>query len=241
MKVKDSPVAVMVVSPSHRKLAREATKRVKKFLGLDVQQIPCSNKDGFKTKLEIDKHVGRRPVLVMDADLWFVRPWKAEEVMGTAMWLGCHESAVWNPASFCYKDCHENGLDRFRYINTGLFVCDLRRQEHREVFKWARNSFRSVRTKTHDSTDQYHLNRALLRANAPISFLHPKYAFYTLSTVWGQYPFIPREIVGVHAAGVPLKMKYKVLTAESSLFGRSHHPMCRDAVDWHFAKTHEIP
>lgn len=235
------PVGVTIVSPSYRRLAREAIRRFERFTGMEVKVIECADKDGFKMKLELDKHCGRRSVVFFDADLWFLRPWEPLPMLGTATWMACHDSAVWNPGSFCYKDCHENGLDRFHYVNSGLFLCDLRRQEHRDVFKSARASFRSPKTVTADTTDQFHLNRAILKHAVPVAFLPPRFAFYSLAVVWGQYPAIPRELVGIHAAGVALKHKWDTLRAEASVFSRPHDHMCPDAINWFFTQSHELP
>lgn len=236
-----NPIGVTIVSPAYRRLARQAVRRFQLFTGLEVKVIECANKDGFQTKLELDKHCGRRPIVFFDADLWLLRSWDPVPLMGGPCWVACHDSAVWNPGSFCHRDCEKNGLDRLHYINTGLFICDLRRLEHRGIFQSARASVRSKRTKTADASDQFHINRALLTHGVQLSFLHPRHNFYSLSVVWGQYPNYPREIIGIHAAGVALKHKWDTLMAEASIFGRPHNPMCPEAVNWFFTKANDLP
>lgn len=235
------PIAAMVVSPSYRSLAREAMRRVKKFTGLEVQELRCGDKEGFEMKLHLDRVCRNKQVLIIDADLWILRPWNLSQLMGSPSLVCCHDSAVWNPHSFCWKDCHDNGLDKFSYFNSGMMIWDFQRKEHCEVFKMARASWRSSKIKREDKSDQFHLNRAVMNLRIPITFLHERHNCYTLASVWGQTSSIPREIIGLHAAGVPLKMKHDVLRAESSVFGRVHQEMCPEAIRWNYAKQHELP
>ena len=231
----------MVVSPAYRKLARESVRRVKKFTGLEVQELRCGDDGGFEMKLHLDRVCGNKRVLILDSDLWILRPWDLSQLMGSASMVCCHDSAVWNPHSFCWKDCQQNGLDQFSYFNSGMMIWDFTRKEHCEAFKLARASWRSKKVKRDDKSDQFHLNRAVKELGIPLTFLHERHNCYTLASVWGQTPSIPREIIGLHAAGVPLKMKHDVLKAEASVFGRHHQPMFHEAIRWNYAKQYELP
>jgi len=82
------------------------------------------------------------------------------------------------------------------------------------------------------------LNYALL--NVPVTLLPLAFNFYQLSSDWGQVPFIPREIVGIHGAGIPAKDKYRKLIEQMKVYARPTCPMCDDAILNVHAKTYQL-
>lgn len=215
-------LAVTVVTPSYRHLEKEAVKRFKKNSGLPVKVIRVKDKDGFMAKLELDRHCGRERIVFFDVDYWLLRPvdfskWDA------CSWMAVNDSATLNPWAFPHTDCEAFGMDKLRYFNSGMFMANFNLQDHRKVFQLARRLHSQVgsgKIKTpKDKTDQIYLNLAAQRLNISTSLLPAGFNFYLKSVVWGQLPFIPRNIIGLHAAGEPLKSKLSSLKAQAKVFG----------------------
>lgn len=215
----------------------------KRHLNIEVRSVQCSDKEGFQTKLQLDKLAGRRPCLFFDADLWFLRDWDVAALMGAPTVMGVHDSAVFNHNAFCHTDCMENGLEWARYINSGLMIFDFQRQEHRDVFIHARRVNRGVksgRVKTADLTDQFAVNQGILRAGVAQTLLPIRFNTYTKAVQWGQFPFYPREIVGLHAAGYPREEKYDALKRESAVFSATTEIMLPGSMNFEFHRWFEI-
>ena len=119
-------------------------------------------------------------------------------------------------------------MDKLKYFNSGFFICNLALKEHRQVFQVARRLRAKVVRKTMpkpvDWTDQIYFNLAAQQLNINLSLVPTKFNAYILAAAWGQLPFIPRDIVGIHAAGVPLKDKERALKLQSEVFG---YDICR--------------
>jgi hypothetical protein len=235
------PIGVTVITKSYRRVGRRAVSLFKRNTGLDVLVIKGEDSEGFELKLQLDKLCGRRPRVWFDADLFFIRGVDFHNMIPWSGFYGVHDSAVFNPRAFPWLDCKENGLDTSRYLNTGLFTCDLRNPETRKVFQEARKSWKlwkRGKLKTADTTDQYHLNLAMLKV--PVTLLPTVFNFYQLACDWGQLPFIPREIIGLHGAGIPAKDKHWKLCEQMKVYGRPTCPMCDDAILNTHAKTYQL-
>lgn len=228
-------IAVTVVTPSYRHLEKEAVRRIKKFTGLPVKVIRCKDEDGFMKKLELDKECGRQRILFFDVDFWWLKPCDVTKWCANA-WLAVNDSAAMNPWAFPHTDCEAFGMDKLRYFNSGMFAANLALPEHRAIFQLARKLRKQVvsgRLKTpKDKTDQVYLNLAAQQLNINTSLLPSGYNFYMKSVVWGQLPFIPRNIVGLHAAGELLKNKLSALKTQSKVFSFTPRDLHDEVVRW---------
>lgn len=230
---------VTVITPTYERVGREMVRRVKRFTGHDVKVIETTDDKGFEAKLHLDRHAGKRRVIWMDCDLWPIRSWRPEDLVVGSCIQGCHESAVFNRAAFPNTDCHKNGLNWETYCNTGILIWNNSMSEHREMFKVARQSWKNHhqgKDKLVDVTDQGHIVRAYQSLGLPIQFLPEQYNCYLFGIFHGQRPYIPRDIINLHGAGIPAKSKYSRLKVQASVLSQKMWPMHQDAVNWEFAR-----
>ncbi len=237
-----NPIGITVITRSYRKVGRKAVSLFKKNTGLDVMIIEGRDDEGFSLKLQLDRLCGRRPIIFIDADFWLLRnPNWNSWIVPQKGFFGVLDSAVFNPKAFPHTDCDENGLDSTRYVNTGFFSCDLRDPDTRKVFQNARKSWRlwqRGKLKTADVTDQYHLNLALLKV--PVQLLPLMFNFYMFAVDHGQVPYIPRDIIGLHGAGIPAKEKYQGLSDQYKVFCRYVRDMHDDAILNAYSKSFQL-
>lgn len=202
--------AVTIISPSYESVGREAVRRMKKFSGLQVKVIECSDEEGFETKLNLDMIMDRGKFVFFDSDYWLLRELPLDSWDGSA-WLAVNDPGVFAPYAFPFSDCKREGMDREKYWNSGFFCCDTRRPEHRAVFQEARALRKRVLNgtakKPDDFGDQYYLNMACQKLAVPMVLLPFVFNFYRHMISGGCFPFIPAEVIGLHAAGVPVKAK----------------------------------
>lgn len=224
---------ITITTPEYRQLAVEACERWRRFTGLPVKMIE-RKRDGFHWKLRLDDlHDG--PCCFFDADWWLLREWNPDA--SGVMWQAVPDAMAFCDESFCGRDCARFGIDRARYWNSGLFICDLSRRDHRRVFGAARESWRENRrsklARVADKTDQFHLNWAVQELGVPLSVLPTALNYYHFATRHGALPAIPREIVGLHGAGIPLAGKMEKLRQQAGVFGQPVMPMLPRAVAFH--------
>lgn len=232
------PLILTVITPSYEKVGREMIKRVKKFTGYDVRVIETSDDKGFEAKLSLEKQAGKRRGIFMDADLWPLRKWNPDDLHSGAF-QGCWDHATLNCHAFPHTDCQKNGLHWDRYINTGLIMWDNRDASHRSVFQLARQSWKDQKAgkKTYvDWTDQAHINHGLIKSGVPVQLLPETYNCYLFGIAHGQRPYIPREIINLHGAGIPAKNKFSQMRHQAIALGYTVYPMHQDAVNWEHAK-----
>jgi len=233
-------IGATVVSPAYRHLEKESVSRFKKSTGItEVEVVRCRDKDGFNPKLNLDKLFGRKKIVFFDVDWWAVQP-IPRHLFESGTWGGVQDSAVWNPKAYPGIDCGLFKLDKTRYINSGFMSFDLSNPLHRKVFQLARRLSVKKGGKAVDPTDQGYLNVALQRLNVPQTMWPMSFNFYVLAAVWGQVPYIPRVLHGIHAAGFPLKHKKHALQAQAAIFDMVPAPMCIEAVKFHHACQFEL-
>lgn len=232
-------IAVTIISPSYDRVGREGARRMERYSGLEVKVLKCSDKDGFETKLKLDKLCPRRQILYFDADLWSLRKWDPSQMVNSSCVYAVHDAAVWNCHTFCHHDTHQHGLDPMRYFNSGLFIWDNSWADHRSIFQLARKSWEQQKSgKKHydDKTDQAHLNYGVLQSGVPLQWLPVQYNTYCFGVRHGQLPYYPRDIINLHGAGIAPKKKFSRLKTEASVFGEKIYPMHQQAVNWNFDK-----
>ena len=232
-------IAVTVVTPSYRHLEKECVRRIKKFTGLPVKVIRCADKNGFMAKLNLDKHCGRRRILFVDVDFWWLRECNVRAWCPNT-WMAVHDSAVFNPHAFPHTDCAKFGMDKMRYFNSGMFTVNFSLPDHRKVFQLARQLKQKKRIKPVDKTDQFYLNLAAQRLNVAMSLVPTKFNLYLKAAQWGQLQFIPRDIIGLHAAGEPLKRKMKALKEQAKVFEMTVNSVWPEAQMWEHSRIFEM-
>lgn len=237
-------LAVTVRTPKYEALSREAVKRVEKFLQIPVQVIECDDADAFKTKMHLDLLCPRTCIFLFDADWWALRSFEIGYSSESHVVMGVHDSGVFHPGAFCKPDCETLNLDKGIYLNTGLLLFNNASEQHRSIFRTARSIehdiFAGKHPKLHDFGEQSMLNAGIQRNGVPVSVL--PFSFNTMLHFvrGGVFPYIPRTVHAVHAAGVPLKYKLRHLRAAEQLFCYDPEPMQAEALAFHHALQFEI-
>lgn len=238
------PIGLCIISPAYEKVGSEAVRRFELHTGLECKVHRAKDgEDSFAAKLSLDRISGRRPVCFVDSDLWFLD--KPNFPFGHPCVMASHDSATRNPHAFPHTDCERFQMDKNGYINTGLLVFDTRHQKHRDWFAEARKlkaSFKRKRKRLQpeDWTDQFWLNMAKANVGLPWSKLPSSYNFYLFEAFWGQAPFIPRKIIGLHGAGIKAKSKFQKLSQQAKVFEHPVCPMHPEALAMQHALTFEL-
>lgn len=231
-------IGVTITSPKYRHLTDEAVRRFRKHSGLDVIVLWSEEEPAFAAKLNLDLLVAPMPIVFFDVDLWLLRPFDFKALAKAGRFCAVPDPGAWNPLAFPHIDSKRNGWNKESYFNSGLFACDLARPEIRRVFADARRRFEECHANTApapvDWTDQFFLNWAIQQQPGLLKRLPFALNFYKKAVDWGSYPHIPREIVGLHAAGIPLEDKLENLRRQAAVFGEPIGPMHREAIDHHY-------
>lgn len=234
----EGPVGVTLVSPGYEHLAEEAVRRFRVSTGLSVLVLHVEREPSYAAKLNLDLLVAPRPIVFFDVDLWMLRPHEFAPLAGSGRFGAVPDAGAWNPRTFPYADCEREGWDRADYFNSGLLVCDLARPEIRAVFAAARKRLADCHAGRQEAPadygDQYFLNWAVRQQPGLLRRLPLELNFYKRVVDGGNYPHLPREIIGLHAAGIPLGEKLAALHAQAAVFGEPVLPMCPQA-EAHFA------
>lgn len=206
------PIGVCIISHSYTKLGREAVRRFIKFTGLKVKIVRCTDQDGYFAKLCMDRHAGRQKVIYFDADHWLLRPLDASRI-NFGVFSAAPDWGVFHPHAFPKEDCERLGMRKDLYFNSGFFCADFSNPVHRKMFQEARCLWKRHQSKkmTGDPGEQTILNLARHKVGAPIQMLPTVVNYYRFSTSQGVFQDIPSEVIGLHAAGVPLKKKMRHL------------------------------
>lgn len=217
-------IGVTVVSPKYEHLANEAESRFRKMTGLDVVRITTNAEPAFFAKLTLDTYIQPRPIVYFDVDLFFLRPFDFSRLLSSGKWCAVPDPGAAVPeGGFVFRDRNAQGWEPDQYFNSGLFVCDLRRPEIQQVFRDAREHEQDVKDgrkpKPVDSTDQIHLNVAVAKQPGLLKRLGFEMNCFPLAIQWGAVRQYPPDVVGFHAAGVPLPLKLERLKAAEMMLG----------------------
>jgi hypothetical protein len=236
-------IGVTVSSPKYQALTDEAVRRFRAATGLDVVVLWSEQEPAFAAKLNLDLLVAARPIVFFDVDLWMLRPFDFLPLARSGRFCAVPEPGAWNPRAFPHGDSEREGWDKSTYFNSGLFVCDLAQPEVQRVFADARGRLSECHAKAArrptDWTDQFYLNWAVQRQPGLLKRLPFSLNFYKKAVDWGSYPYIPREIIGLHAAGVPVEEKLEKLRREASVFGEPVGKMHAEAIAHHYERRLE--
>lgn len=221
----DDVIGVTIVSPKYQHLVEPAITQFKKHTKLNVVVLYASDESAFSQKLNLDLLIGPRKIIYFDVDLWFIRDFDFSKLVTNGKFNAVPDPMAMvpemdsGPPPFPFADSRREGWDHDSYINSGLFVCDLANPDIRLIFSDARQALEDchagkIETPV-DWTDQYYFNHALQKRLHLLNPLDFKFNFFKFAVDWGGYPYIPRDVVGLHAAGVPLAHKLKALQIQS--------------------------
>lgn len=238
------PIGLTIISPSYEEVGKQAVERFKKFTGMDVKIHECEDSEGFRSKLNLDKIAGRRDAIFFDSDLWFLDKPNLEKSMGHSCLLAVHDSAAFNQHAFPHTDCERFGIPKTEYFNSGLMCLSFTQEKHRSLFSEARSLHKSGQrkraVKPADWTDQVWLNRARLNVGLPWVKLPTAYNYYLRASQWGQLPWIPRKIIGLHGAGIKTAEKFRKLKQQASVFEYPTCPMHPETLAFQHAINFEL-
>ncbi len=216
-------VGVTVISPKYEYLAAEAVNRFRAKTKLDVIVVYSNQEPSFAAKLNLDLLVAPNPIVFFDADFWMLRPYSFIPLATSERFCAVPDPGAFTPLTFPYDDCEREGWDKEAYFNSGLFACDLRRPEIRTVFAEARQHLadchRGLARRPADWTDQYFLNWAVRRHPGLFQPLPFALNFYKHAVDSGYASHIPRDIIGLHAAGIRADHKLHALRQQAPVFG----------------------
>lgn len=231
-------IGVTVSTPKYAALSREAVVRFKRGTGLDVLVLKARDgEDAFLKKLRLELECPAVPCVSFDADWWLLRELDLSG-LGTG-WCAVHDAGVFHPAAFCKSDCERLELDKGSYFNSGFFSWDNGNAQHRQVFEIARTAehaqFCGKADALDDWGDQSLLNLGVQRAGVPLALLPFGFNCMMHFVRGGVFPFVPRVVHAVHAAGVPLSHKMAHLKSMAQVFSYEPEPLQPEAVAFHHA------
>lgn len=237
-----APIGICIISPSYKPIGKEAVRRFKKHSGLrEVHVVRVKDEQGYEAKLSLDKIAGNRRFIAFDADWWALRDFHADQwEYGT--FSAVPDYGIFDPSAFPREDCEKLGIRKETYANTGLIAGDGANPLHRAVYQQARRLWKKhQRTPlTGDPGEQTLWNLARQQVGAPIIMLPFTLSFYRHMVSGGCYPWIPAEVVGLHAAGVPLKDKLRHLQIGAEWLTYPPVEVQQDAMRHDWATTNQL-
>jgi hypothetical protein len=235
-------VCVTICTPKYRHLLTDAVNAFKQYLGLPVLVIECDDADGYARKLQLDMLAGPRKIVFCDLDWRPIRP--LPKVWESGAWCAVRDHGYKHPHSFASHDIEAHGLDALSYFNSGFFCCDLANPAHSAVFSMARAIWRDVqekhRPRVGDFGDQFYLNAALQELRVAAQMLPVAFNWIRGYVEHGMFPYIPRTIYAVHAAGVPVVDKLDHLTMMQQAHGYNVAPICHGVAEEFLAMGVEL-
>jgi hypothetical protein len=235
-------LCVTICTPAYAHLREEAVTAFRKHFGLPVLVIECADAEGYETKMKLDLLVGPRKIVFCDLDFRPIR--KFPPVWQTGGWCAVRDHGHKHPNSFASHDIEAHGLDALSYFNSGFFTCDLTKLQHAAVFSTARAIWREVQAKKRppvgDFGDQFYLNAAVCEIGVRVNLLPVAYNWLRGYAEHGMFPYIPRIIYAVHAAGVPLAGKLSHLLMMEQAHGYAAAALCDSVAREHLALSVEL-
>lgn len=219
-----SIIGVTIVTPEYKELSQEAVKRFKKYSGLDVCAVEVDNQqNSYEIKFKLLELFKGKKICFFDSDLFAVRDLNLHKIKFEDV-AGVNDPTALSSHSFVRHDCFNLSIPFDRYLNTGFLLMDLSKRTVIKAFEIAiktdRNSLNMM-----DKTEQSLLNYAFMQAGCDIKTLPFEYNFFKPAVDWGIYPFIPRSVFNVHAAGYPLHQKKSQLETQCKFFEGDISPL----------------
>lgn len=226
-------IAVTIATPDYADMANRQAYHFRKHSGLHtVVMLIGEGQDGYEAKLDLPNVFVKTKIVFFDADYRLIRDADFSKFRECAIY-GVHDGAAHDIHAFPCPDSKKLGIPNNEYINTGLFIVDFGIESHRKAFAIARQLHEDRRNKVitiDDRTEQSFLNAGIQRSGSKLIHMHPGWNFYPYSYQHGSMPEIPRNIIGVHAAGIcGVHEKARHLDAYETVFGASMYDIIPEA------------
>ncbi|MFZ2276763.1 MAG: hypothetical protein WAW39_03145 [Prosthecobacter sp.] len=240
--VEPEALCVTICTPAYAHMREEAVAAFRRHFGLPVLVIECADSEGYETKMKLDLLVGPRKMVFCDLDFRPIRSFPP--VWQSGAWCAVRDHGHKHPSSFASYDIEAHGLDALSYFNSGFFTCDLSKPQHAAVFSTARIIWQDVqegkRPPVGDFGDQFYLNAAVRQLGISISLLPVSMNWLRGYAEHGMFPYVPRVIYAVHAAGVPLTGKLSHLLFMEQAHGYAAADLCDSVAREHLALSVEL-
>lgn len=216
-------VGVTLSSPQYENLTFEAVRRFKRHTGLDVQIMWSDGEPAYAHKLEAAQRFKGRSVVFFDVDWWALRPMDLGQFNNSPHFVCVRDPGVFDHDQFPHTDSAVLGIDELQYFNSGFWIANFRRPDHVAAFEAAaqlcEEKLNGLWTNVGDPGEQSFLNAGIQRSGCSVLHLPFAYNCYNLAVRFGCYPEYPREIFGLHAAGVHHSEKREWLELHERVFG----------------------
>ena len=226
-------IAVTIATPDYMHLASEQALSMSSHSGLMTHLILIPEarfEEAVAVKLELQRTFRGNTVLFFDADWRAIRPVDVgmlEKLSGAGKFVACQDPGIFDPAAFPAPDCKVFGIERLKYFNSGFWVANFANERHVLAFEKARELYEESKRgrwkEIRDYGEQSYLNAGVQMAGVEIELLPDRWNFFYHAFRWGAVAHIPRNIIGLHAAGSKLPEKMPVLNAQEMLFGMRMH------------------
>ena len=217
-------IAVTIATPDYMPMATTQAHHFQRHSGLKTVIVMIDSKsDGYAEKLNLPDLFPSQKIVFFDADYRLIRDVSFKEFLRSGGVHGVHDGAAYDNGSFPCLDCKTLGIPPNEYINTGLFIADFSSEGVVKAFAIARQlneDRKNGHLKIEDKTEQSILNAGIQRSAAKITHMHPRWNFYPYGYHHGFIPEMPRNIIGIQAAGISgIEEKTSCLDAYQKVFG----------------------
>lgn len=214
-------IGITLATTGYEELAQEAARRFRRHTGCHALILTADGHDAFDLKFALPRLSGGRVCCFFDADLWFIRDVSLDRFIGMEGLAAVPDPAALHP-TFCQNDADILNFPRDRYCNTGLMVFNSADSRVLAAFDRSSVLMAEKRAGLHpdvqDTTEQSMLNRALFENQLPTQFLPQAWNCYLHAAQHGHIDTIPARPYAVHAAGVPLQEKFRILQQQAAVF-----------------------
>lgn len=214
-------IGITLATTGYEELAHEAARRFRRHTGCHALILTADGHDAFDLKFTLPRLAGGRVCCFFDADWWMIRDVSLDRFIGMEGLAAVPDPAAQHP-TFCQNDADVLNFPRDRYCNTGLMVFNSADSRVLAAFDRAAVLMAEKRAGLHpdvqDTTEQSMLNRALFENQLPTQFLPQEWNCYLHAAQHGHVDAIPARPYAVHAAGIPLHDKFRVLEQQAAVF-----------------------
>ena len=215
-------VGFTIATPGYFDLAYECAARIRRYAGIDCLILTSEDRQkGYELKFDLPRLAGSRVFLFMDADAWLIRDVSLDRFIGMEGFAAVPDPAALHP-TFCQNDADVLNFPRERYCNTGVFLANSMDSRVIRAFDRATALLAEKRAGLHpliqDVTEQSVLCKALFDEQLPTQFLPHEMNVYLHAAQYGHVDTIPARPLAVHAAGIPLHDKFRVLQQQAAVF-----------------------
>lgn len=223
-------IGVTIASPGYRDLAHHQADHFRKNSGLNTIVVETVD-DGYHHKLELQSMFKGQQVVFFDADYRLIRPINFRKLNPFNVFIAASDPGHLHQGMWASKDSGILGIDKSKYFNSGFWMANFANASHVRAFNLARQMLEEKKnglwSDIGDPGDQSFMNAAMQRSGVQMSILHPKFNFFMHAWEHGCIESIPRGVIGIHAAGVPLDQKSAHLDSLDTMLSRrrNHRPI----------------